>query len=470
MPSTCPIATTRLTWLLLLRAGDTGICINPGPVRCPCGMCTKSVRKNQRAILCDGCERWFHAKCMSIDIASYNRLSESDDEWFCDTCILPKFSDSFYSVHEEDPSLSNNIMTINNSSVAQSCHPEPVVNNPLISDPSNEDHNLHNTGTSSTDNHIPTDYDDHFQCFDSKGMHFLHMNARSLLPKLSELRQIATKSKAAVIAITESWLDSSVTNTELHIEGNSIVRKDRNRQGGGVCMYIQDRYAFSVKILTNTHTTGTSSDESIWIEIFLPKSNPLVLGTCYRPPHQTNFLEIFENNVSQLRSDCETVILGDFNICYLKKNCALSKEYTSILRMVDLPTRVTSDSKSLLDHILCNCTEKIAQSGTIAIGLSDHYLTFCTRKISRGHYKDHHNVKIRSLKNYTREQLLQHLNDTDWSKCLESTCVDAAWHEFKETFMNIVNTIAPVKEVRLKQRTEPWMTCEILSHIRNRDK
>ena len=38
------------------------------------------------------------------------------------------------------------------------------------------------------------------------------------------------------------------------------------------------------------------------------------------------------------------------------------------------------------------------------------------------------------------------------------------------TFMNIVNTIAPVKEVRLKQRTEPWMTCEILSHIRNRDK
>ena len=66
--------------------------------------------------------------------------------------------------------------------------------------------------------------------------------------------------------------------------------------------------------------------------------------------------------------------------------------------------------------------------------------------------------------------MLQHLNDTDWSKCLESTCVDAAWHEFKETFMNIVNTIAPVKEVRLKQRTEPWMTCEILSNIRNRDK
>ena len=43
--------------------------------------------------------------------------------------------------------------------------------------------------------------------------------------------------------------------------------------------------------------------------------------------------------------------------------------------------------------------------------------------------------------------MLQDLNDTDWSKCLELTCVDAALHEFKEAFMNIVNIIAPVKEV-----------------------
>ena len=52
-----------------------------------------------------------------------------------------------------------------------------------------------------------------------KGMHFIHVNARSILPKMSELRIMAKESKAAVIAISEIWLDSSVTNSEIQIEG-----------------------------------------------------------------------------------------------------------------------------------------------------------------------------------------------------------------------------------------------------------
>lgn len=43
--------------------------------------------------------------------------------------------------------------------------------------------------------------DEKFECFNLKGMHFIHLNARSLLPKMAELRIIASKSKASVIAI-----------------------------------------------------------------------------------------------------------------------------------------------------------------------------------------------------------------------------------------------------------------------------
>ena len=35
--------------------------------------------------------------------------------------------------------------------------------------------------------------------------------------------------------------------------------------------------------------------------------------------------------------------------------------------------------------------------------------------------------------------------------------------------MEILNSVAPVKEVRLKQRTEPWITQEILEYIKERD-
>ena len=60
---------------------------------------------------------------------------------------------------------------------------------------------------------------DIYQCFDRKGMHFIHLNIRSLLPKMSEIRIIAQRTKAAVIAMSETWLDPSVQDSEVDIEG-----------------------------------------------------------------------------------------------------------------------------------------------------------------------------------------------------------------------------------------------------------
>ena len=44
--------------------------------------------------------------------------------------------------------------------------------------------------------------------FKIKGLHFLHLNVNSLLPKIEELRYIVKLSNAAVIGITESKVDN----------------------------------------------------------------------------------------------------------------------------------------------------------------------------------------------------------------------------------------------------------------------
>ena len=41
---------------------------------------------------------------------------------------------------------------------------------------------------------------------------------------------------------------------------------------------------------------------------------------------------------------------------------------------------------------------------------------------------------------------------------------------FKYIFLSVIDNIAPMKEVRIKQRTEPWITNEILQCIKDRDK
>ena len=108
----------------------------------------------------------------------------------------------------------------------------------------------------------------------------------------------------------------------------------------------------------------------------------------YRPPKCSSFLNNFEVTLSNLSLEQEKYILGDFNICTINKSSSLFRSYRSVLNMFNLkqlisnPTRVTNNSSSILDHIICNTQEKICQSGTIPVGISDHCVIFCTRKIN----------------------------------------------------------------------------------------
>lgn len=52
----------------------------------------------------------------------------------------------------------------------------------------------------------------------------------------------------------------------------------------------------------------------------------------------------------------------------------------------------------------------------------------------------------------------------------ESQTVDEAWNNFRDILIEILDKVAPVKEVRIKQRTKPWITPEILEKIKEKDR
>ena len=70
--------------------------------------------------------------------------------------------------------------------------------------------------------------------FKTKGLHLMHLNINSLLPKIDELRPMARISNTAVIGICESKLGKSITNSEILIDNYDLLRCDRNRNGGGL--------------------------------------------------------------------------------------------------------------------------------------------------------------------------------------------------------------------------------------------
>ena len=185
-----------------------------------------------------------------------------------------------------------------------------------------------------------------------------------MLSKIDEIRDIANCIKPAVLGITESKLDSSVTNMEVNINGYNIIRNDRNKHGGGVACYVKNDLCFNTKkIFPNS--------------ILIPKVKPIAVGIFYKPPNSNDFLNLLSNSFQQIDlNEKEIYLLGDFNINLFQNGKFLLKENQSnqvkdptssliskykefcqsffLTEIIKEPTRTTCNTSSLLDHILTN--------------------------------------------------------------------------------------------------------------------
>ena len=129
-----------------------------------------------------------------------------------------------------------------------------------------------------------------YNCFKRKDLHFTHLNIRSLLPKLSQLKLTIKDTNAAVLSFSETWLDDSISDNEVEIEGYNIVWLDRNREGGGVCIYVRDDIAFNVR-----NELTVDELEGIWIDILLPKTKPILIGLSLSVPSASVLLQVSFN-------------------------------------------------------------------------------------------------------------------------------------------------------------------------------
>jgi len=79
-----------------------------------------------------------------------------------------------------------------------------------------------------------------------KHLSILYFNARSLYPKLDELRVLCTLQTPDIICIAETWLCGDIENSECHLPGYNCIRCDRDRHGGGVALFISNKLGYEV--------------------------------------------------------------------------------------------------------------------------------------------------------------------------------------------------------------------------------
>ena len=295
------------------------------------------------------------------------------------------------------------------------------------------------------------------------------------LSKIDELREIARKTRATVISITESKLDGSVLDGEINIDGYKLVRSDQNRHGGGVACYIRSDISFNVR------GDFSSEIENIFFDILLPKTKPILIGILYQPPEQSKFLDNLSTSISQTCSfnEQEVYILGDLNINLINSQkhtpngIKRYKEFCSlhgIEQLLTLPTHITKNSSSLLDHVLTNSADRISQFGVVNVGLSDHQLIYCTRKITRTRLNAQKYVKMRSLKYYSEDLYAKKLTEIDFPDYSYFKDINEAYSDFTGKVASVIDEIAPIKEVRVKSNSQEWFDAKINEEIERRDK
>ena len=112
------------------------------------------------------------------------------------------------------------------------------------------------------------------------------------------------------MSINETKLDETIKSCEVHIPGYEFIRRDRNRQCGGVGFYIKTSINFVV--CSNLNVPNL---ENLCIKIRKHNSKPFLIATWYRPLCSSIDLFVYyESFLEKLDSlGLEYYLLGDLN-------------------------------------------------------------------------------------------------------------------------------------------------------------
>mgnify|MGYP002804100580 CR=1 FL=1 len=113
-----------------------------------------------------------------------------------------------------------------------------------------------------------------------------------------------------ILCINETRLNNSLDINTVGIPGYDILRRDRDRNGGGVAIYVRDKPAY-----TNRNDLRPENLEAICVEIKKSRTYPFLVTSWYRAPDLNaeifDSFEIFLRKAEQENKDI--IIKGDLN-------------------------------------------------------------------------------------------------------------------------------------------------------------
>jgi len=418
-----------------------------------CCLCRLAFRPRQHKLKCTRCSDLHHRTCHPKIRPQEIKIKALS--WECPSCISKSTE-----VNAFNPSLL------------------PFFNENLdVEDPDVEDHDfsiLPSQETQASPVNLNTDSSIGQPAF-QRGLLFGQLNINSLVGKIDELRQFLVFNKFAICGITETKLSSSYDSKLFTIKGYNSLRFDRkSRMGGGSMFYIHE----SLRYLPLDYDVAFPNEVEInCVQIFPDYTKSIICILVYNPPVETNKLQFLQSLETLLywveRDNAEYVVMGDFNIDLLSKStaakmCRSIELSFGLKQIIDMPTRVSLSTQTILDHIYVSFNDKIVQSGVFSLTNSDHRFTYFVR--GKVKLKSSSTIiEFRSYKNVNWEQCTTDFKEFDWSCLKNVTDTESQVELFEKTILIKIDDICPVKRKRVKVSSAPWMNNEVLELIKSRN-
>lgn len=314
-----------------------------------------------------------------------------------------------------------------------------------------------------------------------------YQNVRGLRTKTNIFFQNLVTNNYKIIALTETFLNSQVSTSELFPDSYNVFRCDRNLEasgrmsGGGVLVAVSNEIQCN---RLNNMDIVTDVMETVWVKLFNINGGSLYICTVYiRPKSTLASYQMFYESIYRLNltNNSKVLIIGDFNLQVygthfnLSNGDALCKELELFLNEHNftLKNNVCNYQRKTLDLVITNICDTIVTRCVDPLVVEDAYhpaievrIVIAVPLSCRSRSNESLAYRFQGADFLT---LYRGLAEIDWD-CLGSmTDVNHAIEYFYENVYKVLDATCP--KAKAKRSKYPfWFTKNIISNIKLKDK
>jgi ribonucleases P/MRP protein subunit RPP40 len=290
----------------------------------------------------------------------------------------------------------------------------------------------------------------------------LYFNARSIINKREDLELYVFEESPDIIGITESWANEKIEDSELNLEGYTMLRKDRlsevKLRGGGVLLYIKS----SLNVVFRDELWDPLLPESIWCNIEIGGEKTLI-GNCYRPPDSSTMEDEALYSLLCKISHEKLLMMGDFNFPELNWTKPETLDHSHqfikciddnyLIQCVENKTR----DKNVLDLVFISEENMIANL-TVGepFGTSDHQIIRWTFAASKEIIPNETIIKIYDYSKGDYDKIREEIENLNWGRVVSGKNVEEDWCNVKELLINMREKWVPIR--KNKKGKCKWVT------------